>query len=73
MLVIEQFSFYKLKHFELKDVWMNNQYVHCKLIKNQCISDLTLYDNSSVIIRILRRFQRYFRRKKYIDKIFKES
>lgn len=63
---------FAIKYFELKDVWMNNQYVHCILNNNKSISDIPLNNNTSIIIRILNRFRHYFRRKKYIDKVFKE-
>lgn len=64
---------FTIKYFELKDVWMINQYVHCILNNNKSISDIPLNNNTSTIIRVLNRFQHYCRRKKYIDKIFKES
>lgn len=34
---IAQQTDWTIKYFELKDIWMNNQYVHCILHKNQSI------------------------------------
>ncbi|WP_407931333.1 class I SAM-dependent methyltransferase [Ignavibacterium album] len=62
-----------IKYFEYKDVWMNNQYAHCIIKKKQNIAELSGNKSSHLIFKILGIFQRYFRRKKYIDKIFKES
>lgn len=61
-----------VKKFELKDVWMNNQYVHCTLEKFSNIKNIKQYKSKNIFRRILNRLIRYYRKRKYISKVFKD-
>jgi cyclopropane fatty-acyl-phospholipid synthase-like methyltransferase len=59
-----------VKYFELKDVWMNNQYVHCKVEKSKSLASLKI-KTPNIFNRIILKILRYFRKRKYIYKLFK--
>lgn len=61
-----------IKYFELKDVWMNNQYVHCIMERKIPLHFLPL-KQSNIFNKIILKFKKYYRRKKYIDKIFRDN
>lgn len=64
---------YTVKKFELKDVWMTNQYVHCMLTKKNAIINLDNSNSLTVFKRLWNRIKYYYSKRKYIDNVFKEN
>ncbi len=62
-----------IKYIEFKDVWMTNQYVHCMLQRKQEIMRLQTKVYTNIFARFLNKLQRYYRKGKYINKVFKSG
>ena len=54
--------------YELKDIWMERQYVNCLLAKKQGIKSLN--NKLSVKNRVIRKIKYFYNKRKYIDKVF---
>jgi len=59
-----------IKYFELKDVYKNDQYIHCIISNKIPIKSEIAHKENHILIRIYNRIKRYYNKRKYIDNIF---